>query len=162
MEDNTDVMTDTLLNSTLNNSNEQLTQFMNVYKTSQDEHMKLLNVILNKIDNLEKTYTSINKDLINQNIKMCEILNGKLEEPDFEMPNNTDQQNENNPSKEKELFYYEKNGMFAIHGPGTFDNKHKIKSIGSCEWNSFNKTWDIVTTKDKLLETFPNIINKVK
>ena len=53
----------------------------------------LLTQILEKLDKIEKTFVSMNADLINQNIKMSELLNGKLKEPDFEMPDNSNQQN---------------------------------------------------------------------
>jgi len=148
---------------------EIVTQISQLYTNSQEEQMKILSEILSRIDKLEKTYVSINADLINQNIKMSEIVNGKLEEPDFEMPqtnnsndNNLNNENSSNEQRVKELFYYEKNGQFSIHGSGTFDNKTQIKSLGHCEWNSLNKTWDVITTKEKLLETFPNIIEKEK
>ena len=36
----------------------------------QDKHMTVLSEIISRIDKLEKTYVSINADLINQNIKM--------------------------------------------------------------------------------------------
>ena len=168
------------MENTINNTlifpqqlNEIITQISQLYTNLQEEQMKVLSEILLRIDKLEKTYVSINADLINQNIKMCEIVNGKLDEPDFEMPqinnsnnnsndNNLNNENSSNEQRVKELFYYEKNGQFSIHGSGTFDNKTQIKSLGHCEWNSLNKTWDVITTKEKLLETFPNIKEKEK
>lgn len=153
-----------------------ITQISELYSKSQQEQMNMLSEILIRIEKLEKTYVSINADLINQNIKMSELLNGKLEEPEFEMPQSTNSNgsngsnrsndnnstNSNNETRVKELFFYEKNGQFSIHGPGTFDNKTQIKSLGSSEWNSINKTWDIVTTREKIIETFPNIVEKEK
>lgn len=147
-----------------------ITQISELYSKSQQEQMNMLSEILTRIEKLEKTYVSINADLINQNIKMSELLNGKLEEPEFEMPqstisngsNGSNDTNSNNETHVKELFFYEKNGQFSIHGPGTFDNKTQIKSLGSAEWNSINKTWDIITTREKIIETFPNIIEKEK
>lgn len=133
------------------------------------ENTKTLNQILERLDKLEKTYISMNSDLITQNIKMSEIVNGKLKEPYFEMPNNSNESNNNTNTntqdnnlfdKTKELFFYEKDGKFIIYGSGTFDNRDKIKSLKNCEWNSINKTWDIITTKDKILEVFPDIIEK--
>ena len=117
-----------------------------------------------RMDKFEKTHVSMNSDLINQNIKMSELLNGKLKEPEFEMPESAKSKSEQSDGEQrpKELFYYEKNGQFSIYGPGTFDNKTQIKSLGSAEWNSINKTWDVVTTKEKILETFPNITEKSK
>lgn len=150
--------------------NHIITQISELYSKSQHEQMNMLSEILTRIEKLEKTYVSINADLINQNIKMSELLNGKLEEPEFEMPqsttsNGSNESNDTNSKNEirvKELFFYEKNGQFSIHGPGTFDNKTQIKSLGSAEWNSINKTWDVVTTREKIIETFPNIIEKEK
>jgi hypothetical protein len=143
---------------------EEIKQLNLNFSSEQEKNTNILSQILLRIDKLEKTYVSINADLINQNIKMSELLNGKLEEPEFEMPESAKSKSEQSEGEQrtKELFYYEKNGQFAIHGPGTFDNKSQIKSLGSAEWNSINKTWDVVTTKEKILETFPNIIEKSK
>lgn len=143
---------------------EEIKQLNLNFSSEQEKNTNILSQILLRIDKLEKTYVSINADLINQNIKMSELLNGKLEEPKFEMPESAKSKSEQSEGEQrtKELFYYEKNGQFAIHGPGTFDNKSQIKSLGSAEWNSINKTWDVVTTKEKILETFPNIIEKSK
>ena len=120
----------------------------------------LLTQILDKLDKMEKTYVSINADLINQNIKMSELLNGKLKEPDFEMPESSTQQNTDNSTKEKELYYYENNGKIIVYGPGTFDNKPTLKQYG--EWNSFNKSWDLTVDLSILLEKLPKIIKKEK
>ena len=113
--------------------------------------IELLNTLIKKIDNLEKTYISINKDLINQNIKMSELLNGKLKEPEFDAEHNLEK-------KDKELFYYENNGKIIVYGSGTYENRPILKQYG--EWNSFNKTWDLIIDKNELLIKFPNIIYK--
>lgn len=123
-------------------------------------HEVLLTQILEKLDKIEKTYVSLNADLINQNIKMSEILNGKLKEPDFEIPESSTQQNADNFIKEKELYYYENNGKIIVYGPGTFDNKPTLKQFG--EWNSFNKSWDLTIDLNILLEKLPKIIKKEK
>jgi len=120
----------------------------------------LLTQILEKLDKIEKTYVSMNADLINQNIKMSELLNGKLKEPDFEMPDSSNQQNSENSNKEKELYYYENNGKIIVYGPGTFDNRPTLKQYG--EWNSFNKSWDLTIDLNILLEKLPKIIKKEK
>lgn len=120
----------------------------------------LLSKILEKLDNIEKTFVSMNADLINQNIKMSELLNGKLKEPDFEMPGSSNQQNSENSNKEKELYYYENNGKIIVHGPGTFDNRPTLKQFG--DWNSFNKSWDLNVDLNILLEKLPKIIKKEK
>lgn len=121
----------------------------------------LLTQILEKLDKFEKTFVSINTDLINQNIKMSELLNGKLKEPDFEMPDSSsNQQNSENSNKEKELYYYENNGKIIVYGPGTFDNRPTLKQYG--DWNSFNKSWDLTVDLNILLEKLPKIIKKEK
>lgn len=120
----------------------------------------LLTQILEKLDKIEKTFVSMNADLINQNIKMSELLNGKLKEPDFEMPDSSNQQNSENSNKEKELYYYENNGKIIVYGPGTFDNRPTLKQYG--EWNSFNKSWDLTIDLNILLEKLPKIIKKEK
>ena len=120
----------------------------------------LLNQILEKLNKIEKTFVSINSDLINQNIKMSELLNGKLKEPDFEISDNATHQNSNNSTKEKELYYYENNGKIVVYGPGTFDNKPILKQYG--DWNSFNKSWDLTVDLNILLEKLPQIIKKEK
>ena len=120
----------------------------------------LLTQILEKLDKIEKTYVSMNADLINQNIKMSELLNGKLKEPDFEMPDSSNQQNSENSNKEKELYYYENNDKIIVYGPGTFDNRPTLKQYG--DWNSFNKSWDLTVDLNILLEKLPKIIKKEK
>ena len=120
----------------------------------------LLNQILERLDKIEKTFVSMNTDLINQNIKMSELLNGKLKEPDFEMPDSSNQQNSDNSNKEKELYYYENNGKIIVYGPGTFDNRPTLKQYG--DWNSFNKSWDLTVDLNILLEKLPKIIKKEK
>ena len=120
----------------------------------------LLTQILEKLDKIEKTFVSMNADLINQNIKMSELLNGKLKEPDFEMPDSSNQQNSENSNKEKELYYYENNGKIIVYGPGTFDNRPTLKQYG--DWNSFNKSWDLTVDLNILLEKLPKIIKKEK
>ena len=129
---------------------------------------ELLTKILDKLDKIEKTYVALNADLINQNIKMSELLNGKLEEPEFEMPetssnknsNNDKGNDDNNSPKQKELYYYENNGKIIIHGPGTYDNRPVLKQFG--EWNSINKSWDLTIELCTLLEKLPNLIKKEK
>jgi hypothetical protein len=146
---------------------------------------ELLLKILDRLDKIEKTFISINADLINQNIKMSEIINGKLKEPDFEMPesknemgnasnasnvsnvsntgnggNGSNLSHDNYCLKEKELYYYENNGKIIVHGPGTFDNRPILKQYG--EWNSFNKSWDLTVDINILIDKIPKLIKKEK
>ena len=117
----------------------------------------LLNKILEKLDKIEKTFVTMNSDLINQNIKMSELLNGKLKEPSFEIP---DISNNENSNKEKELYYYENNCKIIVYGPGTFDNRPILKQYG--EWNSLNKSWILDIDLNILLEKLPKLIKKEK
>ena len=76
------------------------------YKSLEDKINVIcdkINLIFDKLSTIEKTYISLNADLIIQNIKMSELLNGKLKEPNFEMPDNSNKQNAENYNKEKEL-----------------------------------------------------------
>jgi hypothetical protein len=114
--------------------------------------------ILDRLNNIEKTFVSINSDLINQNIKMSEIINGKLKEPDFEISDSSNQSK--NDNFQKELYYYENNGKIIVYGPGTFDNRPILKQYG--EWNSINKSWDLSIDLNTLLEKIPKIIKKEK
>ena len=126
----------------------------------QPSQQMLLSEILERLNVIEKTFVSMNADLINQNIRMSEILNGKLKEPDFEISDSSNNGNSDNSNKEKELYYYENNGKIIVYGPGTFDNRPVLKQFG--EWNSINKSWDLSISNDVLLEKFPNIIQKEK
>lgn len=123
-----------------------------------------LNHILNKIENLEKTYISLNSDLINQNIRMSEIYYGKLKEPILTDNTNSNNEEDNKQNSiidnTKELFYYENNGKIIVYGSGTYDNRPILRQFG--EWNSINRTWDLVVTMDKLIEKLPYIIKKEK
>ena len=150
--------------------NEMSPNEMSTNEMSKFEKLEnILNNILIRIDNMEKTYVSLNADLIKQNIVMTELLNGKLKEPDFEMPDlsnaNSNDSNGNNESNEnsavqKDLFYYENNNKIIVYGPGTYDNRSVLGPYGS--WNSINKSWDLVIEKNILLEKIPYLIYKMK
>ena len=138
----------------------------NIDNNNYSQILTKLDDIAKRIENIEKTYVSMNADLINQNIRMSEIVNGKLQEPLNQISNEINEtSNNSNVSNEthefkKELFYYENNGKIIVHGPGTYDNRPILKQFG--EWNSTNKTWDLVCTIDILKEKLPNIIEKEK
>lgn len=117
-----------------------------------DTQSSIINEILNKLNSFEKTFISVNSDLIAQNIKMTESLHGKLKEPNLEINENI--------IKEKELYYYEYNGKIIVYGPGTYDNRPILKEYG--DWNSINKSWDITIDLEVLLEKLPKIIKKEK
>ena len=146
--------------------NEMSTNEMSSNEMSKFEKLEnILNNILTRIDNIEKTYVSLNADLIKQNVVMTELLNGKLKEPDFEMPDGSNESNGNNGTNEngaaqKDLFYYESNNKIIVYGPGTYDNRSVLGPYGS--WNSINKSWDLVVEKNILLEKIPYLIYKMK
>ncbi len=54
----------------------------------------------------------------------------------------------------------QKNKKIVFHGPGTFDAKERIKSLGRAKWNGVEKSWELHDsdlTKEKLEQIFPNI-----
>jgi hypothetical protein len=118
-----------------------------------DEIADKINTILEKIDNLETTLISINKDLIAQNIKLSEVVY-----PNYINKNLT---NENEDiEKEKELFYEEiDTNLYNISGSGTYDNKDKIKTNGGT-WDKSNKCWTLYLDIQKIQEIFPKIKKK--
>jgi len=109
--------------------------------------LKSLNENTSKLNNIEQGLLSINTDLIEQNIKFSNTLLGTVPIPA-----------EIVSTVEKELYYSETNGRIIAHGPGTFDNKDKLKSNG--QWDQFKKSWNMNITRAELLTMFPNIINK--
>lgn len=133
-----------------------------------DNLEKRINFNLEKI---EKGLLSINTDLINQNIKMSNIAFGKLPEP-LPLPNENgsnnsgSSNNSENSSNEKydnstkELYFYEQNNALVVYGPGTYDNKDKLKKFG--EWNGINKNWKLTISRETLFKEFKNIIEKEK
>ena len=174
----TDTQTQTEEGTNNNSENKQNINTNTNELTKFEKLENILNNILTRIDNMEKTYVSLNADLIKQNIVMTELLNGKLKEPDFEMPdlNNTNSNNNNNSNDsnsnnisngtnengtvQKDLFYYENNNKIIVYGPGTYDNRSVLGPYGS--WNSINKSWDLVVEKNILLEKIPYLIYKMK
>jgi len=118
---------------------------------------ELLQQLIQKIDNLEKTFISLNSNLIQQNIELSKKVNGKLPDPTAV---NEETNGNGSATGTKELYYYKNNGKIIIHGPGTYDNKDKFREYGG--WNSVNKTWDLVIEENKLIEILPNIIMKEK
>ena len=125
---------------------------------SNEKIILLLTEILSRIEKIEKTHISLNADLINQNIKMSQIVNGKWKEPDFEMPD-LSSTNENQ-IKPKDIFYYEINNKMIVYGPGTYDAREKINKFG--EWNKLNKCWDLIIEESKLIELVPYVVKKVR
>ena len=121
------------------------------------------------LEKIEKGLLSINTDLINQNIKMSDIAFGKLPEPS-PLPNENGSNNSDNSSNNsdnssnensiKELYFYEQNNSLIVYGPGTYDNKDKLKKFG--EWNGINKNWKLTISRETLFQEFKNITEKEK
>jgi len=121
------------------------------------------------LEKIEKGLLSINTDLINQNIKMSDIAFGKLPEP-LPLPNengtgnssnnSSNSSNENSDNSTKELYFYEQNNALVVYGPGTYDNKDKLKKFG--EWNGINKNWKLTISRETLFQEFKNITEKEK
>ena len=121
------------------------------------------------LEKIEKGLLSINTDLINQNIKMSDIAFGKLPEP-LPLPNENgtgnssnnfgSSSNENSDNSTKELYFYEQNNALVVYGPGTYDNKDKLKKFG--EWNGINKNWKLTISRETLFQEFKNITEKEK
>ena len=124
---------------------------------------ELLQTLIQKVDNLEKTFIALNANLIQQNIELSKKVNGKLPDPtpvNDETNGNGSNGSNGSTTGTKEIYYYKNNGKIIIHGPGTYDNKDKFREYGG--WNSVNKTWDLVIEENKLIEILPNIIMKEK
>ena len=108
-----------------------------------DNSVCLLTELNNKLQNL----IEINDTLIKQNIKLSEVLFGKVKEPE-----------ENSPMKK--LYYHCDNAeenIYLIHGPGTFDSKSKLKEELGAEWQSSTKSWRVIRPLDEILSKFPSM-----
>ena len=112
-----------------------------------DEYIELL---INKIDKLSEkldSVISLNQDLIKTNLH----LSGKF--------GNSDSDREEQSTKVKNLFYFEKDGSTIIHGNGTFDKRTEIKNIGGV-WNKDMKAWEVYSDLDLIKTAFPGIKSK--
>jgi len=126
----------------------------------QKSTTELLLKILNKIEKIETSLLSVNTDLISQNIRLSEAAIGKLPEPETNDPSPSPSTGSNNASAgTKDLFYCERNNKVYVYGPGTFDNKQKLKENGA-NWNGSNKSWELVIEIEQLNELFTNIKEK--
>lgn len=143
----------------------------------QENNFKHLNEKIENIEkaliNIQNVYLSLNQELINQNIKLsnqlygsnCENFNFTPPPPppatpidsETNSPTSNSNSNNNGEKKEKNLFYKEELEFAYISGPGTFDNKATIKSIGG-EWKPGKKSWCIpIKNFTDNLDKFPNI-----
>ena len=57
---------------------EQIKQISNLHTALSEDHINILNDILQRMDKIEKTYISLNSDLINENIKNMMVLTGSI------------------------------------------------------------------------------------
>jgi hypothetical protein len=90
----------------------------------------------------------INQTLVQQNLKLSEELYGKIKVPE--------------PLDSKHDLYYCNFGPdhVLIHGPGTYDNRDRIKQFNNAEWNKELKAWKIKATEDDITKTFNSITIK--
>lgn len=107
--------------------------------------------INSKLDEIKEKLTGlieINQTLVQQNLKLSEELYGKVKIPE--------------PLDSKQDLYYCKFGPdhVLIHGPGTYDNRDKIKQFDNAEWNKELKAWKIKGNEDDITKTFNNITVK--
>jgi hypothetical protein len=104
-------------------------------------------VFLNEINSKLQSLIEINETLVKQNIKLSEALLGKVKEPE-----------DNSPLKK--LYYHCDNSeenIYLIHGPGTYDNKSKLKDELGAEWQAQTKSWRVIRSLDEILSKFPLI-----
>ena len=136
-----------------------------------DNLTEKIDKIENMLQTIQNVYLSLNQELINQNIKLsnqlygsnCENFNFTPPPPPPATPidseSNSPNSNSNNKEekREKNLFYKEESEFVYISGPGTFDNKATIKSIGG-EWKPGKKSWCIpIKNFNENIDKFPNI-----
>lgn len=144
-----------------------------------DNLTEKINKMEDMLQTIQNVYLSLNQELINQNIKLsnqlygsnCENFNFTPPPPppatpidsETNSPNSNSNSNSNNneEKKAKSLFYKEESEFVYISGPGTFDNKATIKSIGG-EWKPGKKSWCIpIKNFNDNIDKFPNI-EKIK
>jgi hypothetical protein len=104
-------------------------------------------VSLNEINSKLQSLIEINETLVKQNIKLSEALLGKVKEPE-----------DNSPPKK--LYYHRDNSeenIYLIHGPGTYDNKSKLKEELGAEWQGQTKSWRVIRPLDEILSKFPSM-----
>lgn len=142
-----------------------------------ETNIEILTTKINKMEDtlqtIQNVYLSLNQELINQNIKLsnqlygsnCENFNFTPPPPppppatpiDSESNSPNSNNNNNEEKKAKSLFYKEESEFVYISGPGTFDNKATIKSIGG-EWKPGKKSWCIpIKNFNDNIDKFPNI-----
>lgn len=110
-------------------------------------NVELITIQLKELNEKLSCLLEINQSILKQNLKLSEELYGKVKHPD--PPSSPE---------EKELYYcvFDTEHVL-IHGPGTYNNKDKIKTCENAEWDKGFKAWKVKIQEDKLLELFKNI-----
>jgi hypothetical protein len=117
--------------------------------------MELTSELSQRLETIEQKLTGlieINQTLLKQNLQLSERLHGRIAEP-VNSPSGGD--------NKKELYYSTiAEGVYLIHGPGTYDYKEKIKSLTGAEWRKDRKAWQVTTTIEELQDIIPEITEK--
>lgn len=114
-------------------------------QTSSEEDIKYIRQQLEELSSTMSGLIELNQSLVKQNLKLSTQLSGKVKDPEPVSP------------KEKELFYYEKGeGIYVIHGSGTYDNREQIKKLNGT-WDKEIKGWQVICTLNQIKEIFPSI-----
>lgn len=117
--------------------------------------MELTPELAQRFDSLEQKLTGlieINQALQKKNLQLSEQLYGRVAEP----------MNPSSGGDSKKDLYYSTvaDGVYLIHGPGTYDYKEKIKSLTGAEWRKDRKAWQVATTIEDLQAIIPEITEK--
>ena len=154
---------------------------INELTASQSSVLHKIDNLYLKLDTFEKSVISINAELIKQNLKLAEEnenlniqLNSKSSEKKHQennnisgaKPNETQNEKQNETQNEtqnslseiltKDLFYKVFNNKVMIYGPGSYDARVIIKTLGA-SWNNISKKWEGDIDIETLKEFIPNI-----
>lgn len=108
---------------------------------------ELITIQLKELNEKLSCLLEINQSILKQNLKLAEEVYGKVKHPDPP------------PSpEEKELYYcvFDTEHVL-IHGPGTYNNRDKIKTFENAEWDKGFKAWKVKIPVYQVLESFKNI-----
>lgn len=129
-------------NNNINNSNDLDLKLNLIIKLLEDNLSKMNEEILDircAMTNMETSITGLSEKLINQNIKLSDLLVPKTIE-------------------KKDMYYKIIDNSIYVYGPGTYTNKGILKENG--EWDADSKSWKMNINVYKLLQLFPEIQNK--
>ena len=146
---------------------------INELTASQSSVLHKIDNLYLKLDTFEKSVISINAELIKQNLKLAEEnenlniqLNSKSSEKKHKenhdisgaKQNETQNETQNSLSEilTKELYYKVFNNKVMIYGPGSYDARVIIKTLGA-SWNNISKKWEGDIDIETLKEFIPNI-----